>query len=107
MSQEQEADEGVVRTRSTRVAKNIFNILGPSASEASALKIKADILSAILEHEGLHAGSAYGHFGRVPSVSEQPAQGTNLPSEIEKLLHDDDRLHLQTSIAMWPRPACK
>ena len=35
----------------THVVKgNIFDALGFSASEASALKIKAEILSAILEH---------------------------------------------------------
>ena len=32
------------------VKGNIFDALGFSASEASALKVKAEILSAILEH---------------------------------------------------------
>ena len=43
--------KSAARNRPTHIVKgNIFNALGFSASEASALKIKAEILSALLEH---------------------------------------------------------
>jgi predicted XRE-type DNA-binding protein len=43
--------KSAAKNRPTHIVKgNIFDALGFSASEASALKIKAEILSAILEH---------------------------------------------------------
>ena len=43
--------KSALKNRPTHIVKgNIFDALGFSASEASALKIKAEILSAILEH---------------------------------------------------------
>jgi len=43
--------KSAVENKPTHIVKgNIFDVLGFSTSEASALKVKAEILSAILEH---------------------------------------------------------
>jgi predicted XRE-type DNA-binding protein len=96
-------------TSPTHIVKgNIFDALGFSTSEASALKIKADILSAILSH--IHS-KAYTQAQLVDLLDEyQPAvsnllQGRISQVSIEKLLRYADRLHLQTSIAIQPAPA--
>ena len=90
----------------THIVKgNIFDALGFSASEASALKIKAEILSAILEHvrtkgytqaQLVHILDEY-----QPSVSNL-LKGRISQVSIEKMLRYADRLHLQTSIAVRP-----
>ena len=87
------------------VKGNIFDALGFSASEASALKIKAEILSAILEHvrtEGYTQGQLVDILDEYqPSVSNL-LKGRISQVSIEKLLRYADRLHLQTSISVRP-----
>jgi predicted XRE-type DNA-binding protein len=90
----------------THIVKgNIFDALGFSASEASALKIKAEILSAILEHV---RAKGYTQTQLVDILDEyQPSVSSLLKGRIsqvsiEKLLRYADRLHLQTSIEVRP-----
>jgi len=90
----------------THIVKgNIFDALGFSASEASALKIKAEILSAILEHvraEGYTQAQLVDLLDEYqPSVSNL-LKGRISQVSIEKLLRYADRLHLETSIAVRP-----
>lgn len=92
--------------RPSHVVKgNIFDALGFSASEASALKIKAEILSAILEHV---RAKSYTQAQLVDLLDEYQPTVSNLlrgrisQVSIEKLLRYADRLHLQTSIAIRP-----
>lgn len=87
------------------VKGNIFDALGFSASEASALKIKAEILSAILEHIRQN-GYTQARLAEIldeyqPSVSNL-LRGRISQVSIEKLLRYADRLHLKTSIAVRP-----
>src|ERR1017187_6826101 len=99
--------KSAAENKPTHIVKgNIFDALGFSASEASALKIKAEILSAILEHV-----RAKGHTQAElvdildeyqPSVSNL-LKGRISQVSIEKLLRYADRLHLQTSIASRAR----
>jgi predicted XRE-type DNA-binding protein len=90
--------------RPTHIVKgNIFDALGFSASEASALKIKAEILSAILEHVRAK-GYTQAQLADIldeyqPSVSNL-LKGRISQVSIEKLLRYADRLHLETSIAV-------
>ena len=87
------------------VKGNIFDALGFSASEASALKIKAEILSAILEHV---RAKGYTQAQLVDILDEYQPSVSNLLKgriskvSIEKLLRYADRLNLQTSIAVRP-----
>jgi predicted XRE-type DNA-binding protein len=90
----------------THIVKgNIFDALGFSASEASALKIKAEILSAILEHV---RAKGYTQAQLVDILDEyQPSVSSLLKGRIsqvsiEKLLRYADRLHLKTRIAVRP-----
>jgi predicted XRE-type DNA-binding protein len=90
----------------THIVKgNIFDALGFSASEASALKIKAEILSAILKH--IHA-EGYTQAQLVMLLDEYQPSVSNLLKgriaqvSIEKLLRYADRLQLRTSIAIRP-----
>lgn len=90
----------------THIVKgNIFDALGFSASEASALKIKAEILSAILEHV---RAKSYTQAQLVDILDEYQPSVSNLLKgrisqvSIEKLLRYADRLHLQTSITVRP-----
>jgi len=92
--------------RPTYIVKgNIFDALGFSASEASALKIKAEILSAILEHV---RAKGYTQAQLVDILDEYQPSVSNLIKgrisqvSIEKLLRYADRLHLHTSIAVRP-----
>ena len=90
----------------THIVKgNIFDALGFSASEASALKIKAEILSAILEHARL---KRYTQKDLVEILDEYQPSVSNLLKgrisqvSIEKLLRYADRLHLEARIAVRP-----
>jgi predicted XRE-type DNA-binding protein len=92
--------------RPTHIVKgNIFDALGFSASEASALKIKAEILSAILEHVRV---KRYTQRELVEVLDEYQPSVSNLLKgrisqvSIEKLLRYADRLHLETRIAVRP-----
>lgn len=88
--------------RPTHIVKgNIFDALGFSASEASALKVKAEILSAILEHirkEGYTQAQLVSLLDEYqPSVSNL-LKGRIAQVSIEKLLRYADRLGLQIKI---------
>jgi predicted XRE-type DNA-binding protein len=96
----------VAANKPTHIMKgNIFDALGFSASEASALKVKAEILSAILEHirkEGYTQAELVGLLDEYqPSVSNL-LKGRIAQVSIEKLLRYADRLKLQTTIAVRP-----
>lgn len=98
--------KSAAENKPTHVVKgNIFAALGFSASEASALKIKAEILSAILEHiraEGYTQAQLVEILDEYqPSVSNL-LKGRIAQVSIEKLLRYADRLHLETSIALRP-----
>ena len=95
--------------RPTHIVKgNVFDALGFSRSEASALKVKAEILSAILEH--IRAKS-YTQAQLVDILDEYQPSVSNLLKgrisqvSIEKLLRYADRLHLETRIAVRPAEA--
>lgn len=87
------------------VTGNIFDALGFSASETSALKIKAELLSAILEHV---SAKRYTQRELVEILDEYQPSISNLLKgrisqvSIEKLLRYADRLHLETRIAIRP-----
>jgi predicted XRE-type DNA-binding protein len=94
------------KNRPTHIVKgNIFDALGFSASEASALKIKAEILSAVLEHV---RAMSYTQVQLIDILDEDQPSVSNLLKgrisqvSIEKLLRYADRLHLETSIAIRP-----
>src|ERR1035437_2672435 len=96
--------KSAAQNRPTHIVKgNIFDALGFSASEASALKIKAEILSAILEHVRT---TGYTQAQLVDILDEYQPSVSNLLKgrisqvSIEKLLRYADRLHLRTSIAI-------
>jgi predicted XRE-type DNA-binding protein len=98
--------KSAAENKPTHIVKgNIFEALGFSASEASALKIKAEILSAILEHV---RAKGYTQAELVDILDEYQPSVSNLLKgrisqvSIEKLLRYADRLHLQTSIAVRP-----
>src|ERR1017187_10422997 len=98
--------KSAAENKPTHVVKgNIFDALGFSASEASALKIKAEILSAILEHI---RAKGYTQAQLVDLLDEYQPSVSNLLKgriaqvSIEKLLRYADRLHLETRIAVRP-----
>src|ERR1039457_3196159 len=95
-------EKSVAGDKPAHVVKgNIFDALGFSASEASALKVKAEILSAILEHirtEGYTQAQLVDLLDEYqPSVSNL-LKGRIAQVSIEKLLRYADRLHLETRI---------
>jgi predicted XRE-type DNA-binding protein len=90
----------------THIVKgNIFDTLGFSTSEASALTIKAEILSAILEDV---QAKGYTQAQLADTLEEYQPSVSNLlrgrisQVSIEKLLRYVDRLHLRTSVAVRP-----
>src|ERR1700685_1279834 len=98
--------KSAAKNRPTHIVKgNIFDALVFSASEGSALKLKSDILSAILEHV---QAKGYTQAQLVDILDEyQPSVSSLLKGRIsqvsiEKLLRYADRLHLETSIAVRP-----
>ncbi|MFY9744634.1 MAG: XRE family transcriptional regulator [Acidobacteriaceae bacterium] len=80
--------------------------MGFSAAEASALKVKAEILSAILENV---RAKGYTQAQLVDLLDEYQPSVSNLLKgrisqvSIEKLLRYADRLHLETQIALSPK----
>lgn len=98
--------KNAAENRPTHIVRgNVFDALGFSASEASALKIKAELLSAILEHVKVK-GYTQAQLADVldeyqPSVSNL-LRGRISQVSIEKLLRYADRLHLHTSISVRP-----
>jgi predicted XRE-type DNA-binding protein len=98
--------KSVAESKPTHVVKgNVLDALGFPASEASALKVKAEILSAILEHvraEGYTQAQLVDMLDEYqPSVSNL-LKGRISQVSIEKMLRYADRLHLETSIAVRP-----
>lgn len=96
--------KSTAKNKATHVVKgNIFDALGFSASEASALKIKAEILSSLLE---CIRDKGYTQSQLVDILDEYQPSVSNLLNgrisqvSIEKLLRYADRLQLQTSIAV-------
>lgn len=92
--------------RPTHIVRgNVLDALGFAASEASALKVKAEILSAILEYV---RARGYTQAQLVEILDEYQPSVSNLlrgriaQISIEKLLRYADRLHLETSIAVRP-----
>jgi predicted XRE-type DNA-binding protein len=92
--------------RPTHIVKgNIFDALGFSPAEAAALKVKAELLSAILGHV---RAKGYTQKQLMDILDEYQPSVSNLLNgrisqvSIEKLLRYADRLHLQTSIAVRP-----
>jgi len=90
----------------THIVKgNVFDALGFSASEASALKVKAEILSAILQQV---RAKGYTQAQLVDLLDEYQPSISNLLKaritqvSIEKLLRYADRLHLETSVEVRP-----
>lgn len=95
-----------IQNRPAHIVKgNIFDALGFSASEASALKVKAELLSSILEYI---RAKGYTQSQLVDILDEYQPSVSNLLKgrisqvSIEKLLRYADRLHLQTSISVRP-----
>ena len=90
------------------VRGNIFDALGFSASEATALKVKAEILSAILEQIRA-VGCTQAQLVTLldehqPSVSNL-LKGRVASVSIEKLLRYADRLGLETTLTITsPKP---
>ena len=98
--------KSAARNKPTHIVKgNIFDALGFSASEASALKIKAEILSAILENV---RAKGYTQAQLVDILDEYQPSVSNLLKgrisqvSIEKLLRYADRLHLRTTVVVRP-----
>jgi predicted XRE-type DNA-binding protein len=98
--------KNAAENRPTHIVRgNVFDALGFSPSEASALKIKAELLSAILEHVKAK-GYTQAQLAEVLDEYQPPVsnllRGKISQVSIEKLLQYADRLHLQTSIAVRP-----
>ena len=85
------------------VKGDVFDALGFSASEASALKVKAEILSSILEHV---RGEGYTQSQLAEILDEHQPSVSNLlrgrisQVSIEKLLRYADRLHLAVNVTI-------
>ena len=85
------------------VKGDVFDALGFTASEASALKVKAEILSSILEHVRSQ-GHTQAQLVEIldehqPSVSNL-LRGRISQVSIEKLLRYADRLHLAVNVTI-------
>ena len=98
--------KNAAKNRPTHIVRgNVFDALGFSAPEASALKIKAELLSAILEQVKV---KGYTQAQLADALDEYQPSVSNLlrgrisQVSIEKLLRYADRLQLQTSIAVRP-----
>jgi predicted XRE-type DNA-binding protein len=98
--------KSAIQSKPSHIVKgNVFDALGFSASEASALKIKAEILSAILAYV---RAEKYTQAQLVEILDEYQPSVSNLLKgrisqvSIEKLLRYADRLKLKTSIAIRP-----
>ena len=98
--------KSAVENKPTHIVKgNVLDALGFTASEASALKIKAEIWSAILQHIRM---KGYTQAQLVEMLDEHQPSVSNLLKgkisqvSIEKLLRYADRLNLETTIAVRP-----
>lgn len=91
--------KAAAKNRPTHIVKgNVFDVLGFSASEASALKVKAEIWSAILEHIRV---TGYTQAQLVEILDEYQPSVSNLLKgrisqvSIEKLLHYSANLKMR------------
>lgn len=93
-------------TKPSHIVKgDIFDALGFSPSEASALKVKADLLSAILDHirsKRLTQKQLCFLLDEYQPAISNLVRGNIAQVSIEKLLRYADRLQLKTSIAIRP-----
>lgn len=96
--------KSTAQNKPTHIVKgNIFDALGFPASEASTLKVKAEIFSSLLE---CIRDKGYTQSQLVDILDEYQPSVSNLLNgrisqvSIEKLLGYADRLHLETSIAV-------
>ncbi|MGO9340280.1 MAG: helix-turn-helix domain-containing protein [Terracidiphilus sp.] len=94
-------------TKPTHITKgDVFDDLGFTRAEASALKIKADLLDAILreiENRGYSQRQLVDLLDEYqPSVSNL-VQGKIAKVSIEKLLYYSDRLNLRVSLSTEAR----
>ena len=98
--------KNTAKNKPTHVVKaNIFDALGFSASEASALKIKSELLSAILEEVKMKdytQAQLTDVLDEFRPVVRNMLKGRVSLISIEKLLRFAHRLHLQTSIGVGP-----
>lgn len=90
----------------THVLKaDVFDALGFPASEASALKIKSELLSSILEEVKIRRytqAQLMDVLDEYQPVARNMLRGRVSLISIEKLLRYAHRLRLQTSIAVRP-----
>jgi predicted XRE-type DNA-binding protein len=98
----------MMKTRPTHITKgNVFDDLGFSHSEASALKVKSDLHSAILKE--IHRND-YGQHALVTILDEYQPNISNLMKgriskvSIEKLLTYSDRLKMRASVTIKVAP---
>ena len=87
------------------VTGNIFDHLGFSPSEASALKIKAEILSAVVENirqKGYTQKQLTALLDEYQPAISNLLQGRIGQVSIERLLRYADRLGLETSVSVRP-----
>jgi len=84
-------------TKPTHITKgDVLDDLGFTRAEASALKIKADLLDAILREIDRRG------YGQQPSISNL-LQGKIAKVSIEKLLYYSDRLNMNVSLTTAAR----
>ena len=98
--------EAIPVNKPTHVVRtNVFDALGFSPSEASTLKIKSELLSAILEEvkiKGYTLSRLTDVLDEYQPVVRNILRGRVSLVSIERLLRYAHRLHLQTSIAVGP-----
>jgi predicted XRE-type DNA-binding protein len=96
----------LAENKPTNIVKaDVFDALGFSASEASVLKIKSELLSAILEEikmGGYTQAQLADVLDEYRPVVRNMLRGRFSRISIETLLRYAHRLHLQASIAVGP-----
>src|ERR1035441_10165457 len=94
-------------TSPTHITKgDVLDDLGFTRAEASALKIKADLLDSILceiEKRGYTQRQLVDLLDEYQSSVSNLLQGKIAKLSIEKLLYYSDRLNLQVSLSTAPR----
>jgi predicted XRE-type DNA-binding protein len=94
-------------TKPAHITKgDVFDDLGFTRAEASALKIKADLLDAILrevDNRGYTQRQLVDHLDEYQSSVSNLLQGKIAKVSIEKLLYYSDRLNLRVSLSTEAR----
>ena len=94
-------------TKPTHITKgDIFDDLGFTRAEASSLKIKADLLDAILreiEKRGYSQRQLVALLDEYQHSVSNLLQGRIAKVSIEKLLYYSDRLNIRVSLSTTPR----